>query len=218
MRRLIFLCFWLALVGRGICQSVIPLPFDPYEGPTVVYPDTIVTFAVAADPSSEFNLLAAPANSQIVTASATGREPDNEGRITWHTPSQTAVGATNVFIIGATTCYDSQLMTETCTVSFVVINLPPISSITLSNKFPMLVFTNAIPELTNDPPFGDSFGQGYIIQTADNLFTTNWCLLARVSSIDPAISVTDTNPPALQCFYKLIPDGGWNYDPYVLGP
>jgi hypothetical protein len=183
----------LAFACNGICQ------FFPYTGPTVVYPNSYVTFSLEAQGADEYYLLAAPTNTYFSTAYG-GRGGETDAVITWQTPPRSAVGNTNQFVVQSGVSGDPTL-SATCVVSFVVIDLPLISSLAMSNGFSILQFTNPLPI------------QPLTVQWADALPTTNWLPLNTVSG-SSSITVTDTNPPGAQRFYRLVsivPFNGWCY-------
>ena len=197
MRFTILSWLWLAFACDGICQGNPPLQFVPYSGPTVVYRDTDISFTMYAS-GADYDLLAAPTNTHMVVVNV-GRGGEDGPLITWHTPPRSAVGTTNLFVIRATSWADPTL-SATGMVSLVVIDVPPIRLIAISNGVSVLQFTNPIPY----------FGQGYIVQWTDALLATNWSQLAiEAPYYLPSITVTDTNPPTSQRFYRLIPHGGW---------
>jgi hypothetical protein len=197
MRFTILSWLWLAFACNGISQGNQPPQFVPYSGPTVVYPDTYISFSLYA-PGADYDLLAAPINTHMVVVNV-GRGGEDGPLITWHTPPRSAVGITNLFVIRATSWADPTL-SATCMVSLVVIDVPPIRSIALSNGVTVLQFTNPIPY----------FGQGYIVQWTDALPATNWSQLAIDESYYlPSITITDTNLPTPHRFYRLISYGGW---------
>jgi len=202
--RYILLSIWLALACCGTCQSYPPIQFGPYSGPTVVYPDTDINFELTALGSVAYDFLAAPTNANISTQPLERPEGYCAG-VSWHTPARAANSFTNLFVVRATSG-DVPPQTTTCTVSFVVIDLPSIYSITMSNRATVLQFTN---------PFSSSIqgfieDQGFVIQRADSLMTTNWSNLAYVVSASPMVTFTDTNSFVGQRFYRLSASG-WCY-------
>ena len=90
-------------------------------------------------------------------------------------------------------------MSATSAVSFVLIDLPPIHSILMSNGVPTLQFSNRVPD------------QPFLVLWNSDLMTTNWSVLSMTNSVSSLISVTDANGLMTQCFYKLTPYGGWCY-------
>ncbi len=190
---------WLGLLwaANGVGQVVLPPPFYPYTGPTVAYPDTQVLFELRASGVAGFELLAAPTNTDLLVVDL-GRG----ALISWRTPARSAVGTTNQFVVRTIAGGDPSL-TVTGTVSFVVIDVPPIRSIVTSNGLAVLRFDNPLPI------------QQLVVQWTDALPPTNWTELAVVNSTAPFITLTDTNAPTAQRFYRLIPRWDawcWGFD------
>ena len=200
MRLCTFWFFWMMGVCSGACQYVQPPQFDPYTGPTIAYPEEPVGFTMYAhsfqtDKFITYDLLAAPTNVILITVS--GRPPEVDALIQWQTPPPATVGTTNVFIIRATD-QGTPPLSATSTVSFVLLDLPPIQSIRISNGAPTLQFSNPIP------------GQSYLVLRSADLSATNWSTLCATSG-SPLIAVTDTNALVPQCFFRLALQGGWCY-------
>jgi hypothetical protein len=205
MRFITFSLLWLMGVSTARCQNVRPPQFTPYTGPTIAYPESQIGFTLLArsfQTSSiastiRYELLAAPTN--VTLGSVIGRPPDEEfAFLRWQTPSHTAIGTTNVFTIRAT---DEGIppLSATNTVSFVLVNLPPIHSISISNGAPTLQFSNPIPV------------QEYLVLWSADLSATNLSPLCRVVSDATLITVTDTNALIRQRFYRLVAGAGWCY-------
>ena len=147
-------CYWKRTVMRSLCVVALllgacngpaqsPPIFRPFWGPEVVYPDTFVLFGIVADDDHgiEYQLLSAPANVDFITGFDGGRPPEYWSALfTWHTPSISAVGTTNVFIVRATETNGPGL-SATGMVSIVVIAPPPIH-LSLSNATPRLRMDN----------------------------------------------------------------------------
>jgi hypothetical protein len=123
----------------------------------------------------------------------------------WETPSRAEVGRTNVFIIRATD-HGTPPVSSTLSVSFILVDPPPIEAIVVSNGVPALRFGNPIPIQP-----GVVFVQSYRVLWSADLALTNWSLLCGVSSGSPLITISDTNGVMPQRYYKLVPDGGWFY-------
>jgi hypothetical protein len=204
MRLCPFSLFWIMGVCSGTCQSVPPPQFALYTGPTIAYPEAQIAFTIFArsfQTSSigsdiRYDLLAAPANVSLSTVS--GRPDEEFALIQWQTPPRAGIGTTNVFVISATD-QGTPPLSATSTISFVLVDLPPIHWIWISNGAPTLQFSNPIPV------------QPYLVLWSADLSATNWSPLCGVVSSSPLISVTDTNALRPQRFYKLVPQGGWCY-------
>lgn len=191
----------LALAGRGVSQSIQPPTFYPYTGPQVAYPSVNIAFSLLAkdhQPDSlgsnfEYQLLAAPTNSSF--GITFGRLDEKFMVINWQTPPRLSLGATNRFVIKATD-HGTPPLSATNEISFVMTDCPPIRSIAKSNDVIMLQIADLLP------------GKPYFVQFADALSPTNWSPLVDVVPPSPAITLTDTNPPATQRFYRLL-SYGW---------
>lgn len=189
----------LAFTGTGLGQSPLAPEFYPYAGPTIAYPATQVSFTLIAkdhQPNSlgsniEYELLVSPANTSFATI--LGRLDEMFIFITWQTPSRSAVGTTNRFVIKVTD-QGTPPLSATNEVGFVITDVPPIRSIAMSNGVPVLQMDNLLP---NKP---------YVVQWAEALPTTNWSPLAFVRSASPSVAIADTNTLAAQRFYRL-----WSY-------
>src|ERR1017187_2279171 len=206
-----YIAAWMCLlVAVASPAQVGPWPWPPqfyeYAGPTVAFPETSITFTVAAKAfqtnyphfvSVSYELLSAPSNTSF-------RTNQQSSHLNWSTPSRSAIGTTNLFIVRATD-YGTPPLSSTTTVSIVIIEVPTIQTISLSNGAPVLQFTNPLAG------FSMLLG-GYLVESSTNLATTNWSQRPFIYSSLPWITFTDTNPPTSQCFYRLRPsDWAWWY-------
>ncbi len=202
MRLCMFWFCWIMGVCSGACQNVLPPQFVPYTGPTIAYPGESIAFTLLArsfqtnsiGSDLRYDLLAVPANVGLSTVF--GRADEKFAFIQWQTPARAAIGTTNVFILSATD-EGSPPLSATSMVSFVLVDVPPIHRIWISNGAPTLQFSNPIP------------AQGYLVLWSADLSATNWSPLCEVASGPPLIAVTDTNALRPQRFYKLVSHGGW---------
>jgi hypothetical protein len=190
---------WLAFASNGLCQGNSQFQVYPYTGPTVVFPDTQITFGFYAPGAIACDSLSGPTNAEAFMSYG-GRGDEQVPGVVWQTPSRSAIGTTNTFVLRVFSG-DVPPLTATGTVSLVVMDVPPMRFLTISNRVALLQFTNPLPY----------YYQGYTVQWTDSLATTNWSELTRVFDIIPMITVADTNPPVSQRFYKLAPVGGWVY-------
>ena len=191
----------LAFACRGLAQDIPPPQIEPYTGPTVAYPETVVKFTVLAkehQPGSlgnelEYELLAAPTNSSFSTFS--GRGDEKFLFVNWQTPPRSAVVTTNQFVIQVTD-HGTPPLSATHTISLVLMDLPPIRSIAKTNGVIVLEIADLVP------------GVAYLVQWVAAVPSTNWSALTFWSATAPSMTITDTNSSAAQRFYRL-GSNGW---------
>jgi hypothetical protein len=191
MRVFFLLIFTGASVCTGVCQSEPPQFYN--FGPSVVYPGTHVIIGVIADSTPLIELLAAPAN--VVFWGTQYYHPGYIALMDWDVPSRAAVGTTNVFVLRATDSTNPQLVATNIT-SVLIIDPPPIRSIQFSNGLPVLRLDSLLPDKT------------YYVEWAPSLPSTNWTLFALLSESEPrppVVTLLDTNAPASQGFYRIVP-------------
>ena len=204
------------LVAGASPAQVGPLPWPPqfyeYAGPTIAFPDTRIGFTIYGWPNQtnhtcwvSLELLLAPSNTSFLTF---GEQPrcGQWSHVSWNTPSRLAIGTTNAFVVRATD-QGTPPLSSTTTVSIVIVDVPPIQTISLSNGAPVLQFTNPFAAITNWHS-GDHV-PGYLVESSTNLAATNWAQSGEILSSLHWITFTDTNAPKTQCFYRLRPHGGW---------
>ena len=191
--RLLFVAFALLLCAwKGPAQS--PPVFRPFQGPEVVYPDTLVIFPMVADDDYEveYQLLSAPANVHFTSGWDGDRPISWSALFFWHTPAMSEVGTTNIFIVRAVETNGPGL-SATDMVGIVLIAPPPIH-LSLSNGTPLLRMDNLRPD------------KSYLVEWTPVLPATNWSLLTVLPWFGPAsVTLPATNPLAPQRFYRIMP-------------
>lgn len=161
--------------------------FESNSLPSVVYPGTQIVFDVAVSGGGAivYDLISAPTNTTWTLIGDRGVWP----RITWNTPGAEGVGTTNLFQITATD--ELTLLSATNLVMMVVIPLPPLQLLQVSNHAPVLQCTGL---LTN---------KSYLVEWTTSLPATNWTVLSGLWYPPTSVTVTDTNPPSAQKFYRM---------------
>jgi len=94
------------------------------------------------------------------------------------------------------TDFGSPPLSTTNTIGIAVIEPPTVRSLQISNAVPVLIFDMLLPD------------KSYLVEWSAELPVTNWNLLTvvpRMAPLPPVTSVTDTNPPAAQRFYRIVP-------------
>jgi hypothetical protein len=186
MRFVVSLALGLGIICAGICQSQAQPQFYSNSLPSVVYPGEIVFDVMASSTANVLHeLLSAPTNASLRLV---GYHPPY-ARITWNTPSTADPGTTNVFLIQAR---DSlTLLSATNIIRMVVIPLPPIRLVQVSNSVPVLLCDSLLSD------------KGYFVEWTAVLPATNWTPLSAFWHPPPSVILVDTNPPASQKFYRM---------------
>lgn len=189
-----------ALSSVAVAQAS-PLSFAPYMGPATVNRDAFVVFSMVAtndgSTSLDYELISAPPGAGFNTDLESDRHYNRAWAafFSWNTPSRAFVGSTNFFVVRA---YDTSnpSITATGIVSITVVDIPPISSIQMSNGIPVLQLTNLLCD------------RSYVVEWSCSLPSTNWTpffVFSQVNIRPPFITVFDTDPLQPRRFYRLSP-------------
>jgi len=211
----LFAVGYFLVAGQTVGISQTPPPvFNSYAGPKIVFAGNPVEFSVSAQTFQPcgcqaditYELLSAPTN-VVGWGDIFGNPPCEKFFYVFAgNNSRSTIGTTNVFVFRATDpiCPPPATppLSATTSVSFVVIDVPPIHSITVSNGMTWLQFTN---------PFSFYSSQYYEIDSCTNLSQTNWSLVKFINSSSPVITVIDTNAITTRRFYRLLPSSGWTW-------
>lgn len=193
-------CLCTALSFAAIAQTNSSLNFAPFLWPTTVNRDAFVVFSLVATNDGapfDYQLISAPSNAEFSTDVELDRTYYNtwSALFSWHTPSRASVGSTNLFVVKAFEISNPSI-SATGVVSIVVVDVPPISAIEMSNGVPRLQLTNLLSD------------RSYVVEWCSSLPSTNWSPLFQLSRYDsrsPLVTVLDTQMLEASRFYRLSP-------------
>ena len=199
MRRWSAITIIAAVLAAALAEAS-PLSFTPFVWPTTVNRDAYVVFSMVAtnDGSTgiSYELISAPPG----VGFGTYLEVDHyytmkwEAFFSWNTPS--LAGSTNLFVVRAYDVTDPSIA-ATGSVSMVVIDVPPISSIQVTNDSAML----QLPSLLTD--------RSYDVEWSASIPATNWSTLCHFFRGGKPPVVFDTGPLQERRFYRL--SGSYDY-------
>ena len=190
----------IAAVLAGALADASPLDFTLFVWPTTVNRDAFVVFSMVAtnDGSTgiEYELISAPPGVGFGTDLEADRYYMRQWAafLSWNTPS--LAGSTNSFVVRAYDVTDPSVAV-TGIVNIVVIDVPPISSIQVTNDSVAL----QLPSLLID--------RSYDVVWSASMPATNWSTLCHFFRGGKPPVVYDTGPLQERRFYRL--SGSYDY-------